>query len=98
REILGVSDLRQFTANTKHTVNDICAEVQKVHEQGYCLIDRELEQSLVAISVPLINYHGETLAAVNVCGHPGNLSTEDLETRCLPALQAATRRIAQMLV
>lgn len=98
REILGTSDLTQFTPNTKHTINDICAEVHKVREQGYCLIDRELEQSLVAISVPLKNYHGETLAAVNVCGHPGNLSTQDLEIRCLPALQAATRKIAQMLV
>ena len=98
REILGESTLRQFTTNTKHTVNDVCTEVLAVRDQGYCLIDRELEESLVAISVPLTNYHGETLAAVNVCGHPGNLSLEDLETRCLPALQAATRKIAQMLV
>ncbi|MCC2099422.1 MAG: IclR family transcriptional regulator, partial [Hyphomicrobiales bacterium] len=48
--------------------------------------------------VPLRNYHGETLAAVNVCGHPGNLSLQDLETRCLPALREATRKIAQILV
>jgi IclR family pca regulon transcriptional regulator len=98
RDVLGHSDMRQFTANTKHTVNEVCAEVGKVRDKGYCLIDRELEASLVAISVPLKNYHGETLAAVNVCGHPGNLSLEDLETRCLPALQEATRKIAQMLV
>lgn len=98
RDILGHSGMRQFTANTKHTVNDVCAEVSKVRDNGYCLIDRELEASLVAISVPLKNYHGETLAAVNVCGHPGNLSLEDLETRCLPALREATRKIAQMLV
>jgi len=62
------------------------------------LIDRELEGSLVAISVPLKNNRGETLAAVNVCGHPGNLSLDDLETRCLMALKAATGKISQVLV
>ncbi|MCB1336345.1 MAG: helix-turn-helix domain-containing protein [Maritimibacter sp.] len=98
REILGASDMRQFTTNTRHTINDVCEAVHDVREKGYCLIDRELEDSLVAISVPLRNYHGEILAAVNVCGHPGNLTLADLEARCLPALQEATRKIAQMLV
>lgn len=98
RDIVSASNMRSFTANTKHTVNEVCSEVNFVRDKGYCLIDRELEESLVAISVPLRNYHGETLAAVNVCGHPGNLTLEDLEFRCLPALQEATRKIAQMLV
>jgi len=98
REVLRASELKAHTARTLTDVNDITAEICRVRKQGYCLIDRELEDSLVAISVPLKNYHGETLAAVNVCGHPGNLSLEDLETRCLRALKSATDKISHILV
>lgn len=98
REILLATELRAYTGRTLTDINELMAAVCQARQQGYCLIDRELEDSLVAISVPVRNYHGETLAAVNVCGHPGNLSLEDLEIRCLPELQAATRQITQALV
>lgn len=98
REVLNSSELQAFTERTLHTTNDITAAICEVREKGFCLIDRELENSLVAISVPLRNYHGETLAAVNVCGHPSNLSIKDLESRCLPALKKATHEIAKILV
>ncbi len=98
REILLASDLHAYTERTLTDLNDLTAAICVARQQGYCLIDRELEDSLVAISVPLRNYHNETLAAVNVCGHPGNLSLEDLENRCLPALQAAAQQISQVLV
>jgi len=98
REVLNQSNMRQITKKTLHNVSDVSAAICEVRQQGYCLIDRELEESLIAISVPLTNHSGKVLAAVNVCGHPGNLSLEDLETRCLPALQEATRKIAKMLV
>ncbi|MCB1502051.1 MAG: helix-turn-helix domain-containing protein [Bauldia sp.] len=98
RELLRASDMRQFTGRTLHDMKAVTAAVHEVRQQGYCLIDRELEESLVAISVPLRNYHGETIAAVNVCGHPGTLSLADLKDRCLPALQAASLKISQILV
>ncbi len=98
REILNESEMTALTSRTLHDVNAVAQEIKHVREKGYCLIDRELEDSLVALSVPLTNYHGETLAAVNVCGHPSNLSLDDLETRCLPALQCATKEIASILV
>lgn len=98
REILNNSDMQQFTERTLHELNDVTAAICDVRQRGYCLIDRELEKSLVAISVPLMNHKGKMLAAVNVCGHPGNLTLSDLEQRCLPALQKATDKIAAMLV
>lgn len=98
RELLLASDIKAHTERTLTDINDITNAICQVRDQGYCLIDRELEDSLVAISVPLRNYHGEVLAAVNVCGHPGNLSLEDLETRCLTELKCATEKISQILV
>lgn len=98
REILSESDMVSLTSSTLHGLNEVSDAVSLVRDQGYCIIDRELEDSLIAISVPVKNYHGETLAAVNVCGHPSHLSREDLLTRCLPALQCASNEIAAILV
>lgn len=98
REVLHGSDIKAHTRHTITEITEITKAICEVRSKGYCVIDRELEESLVAISVPLKNYHGETLAAVNVCGHPSNLSLEDLETRCLRALKSATAKIAQVLV
>lgn len=98
RQVLLASDIKRYTPKTLIDLNDLTSAVCETRTKGYCVIDQELEESLVAVSVPLKNYHGETLAAVNVCGHPSNLSLEDLETRCLTALQATTKDLSQLLV
>lgn len=98
REVLLASDIKRYTPQTLIDINDLTAAVCDTRTKGYCVIDQELEQSLVAVSVPLKNYQGQTLAAVNVCGHPSNLSLEDLETRCLSALQETTQNLSQLLV
>lgn len=98
RAVLQDSNMKALTDRTLYDLNEVFRQVRSVRDEGYCIIDRELENSLVAISVPLKNFHGETLAAVNVCGHPSNLTLEDLQSRCLPALQCATDKIAQILV
>lgn len=98
REILRKSNIKSYTENTLTELNEISEEIVKSKENGFCLIDRELEQSLVAISVPLRNSYGETLAAVNVCGHPSSLSKKYLERECLEALRTATDQISKMLV
>jgi len=74
------------------------AEFRKAHRQGYALIDQELEDGLVAVSVPMRDAKGEVLAAANVCGHASHLTVADLEARCLPALRECVARISRSLV
>jgi DNA-binding IclR family transcriptional regulator len=57
-----------------------------------------LEDGLVAASVPLRDCNGVLLAAVNVCGHAAQLTLDDLERRCLPALRGCVLRISRSLV
>ena len=61
-------------------------EFRKARRQGHAIMDQELEDGLVAASVPLRDCNGVVLAAVNVCGHASQLTLDDLERRCLPAL------------
>jgi IclR family pca regulon transcriptional regulator len=98
RAILAQAPLTAFTDRTLTDPDLIMNEVKKAHLQGYALVDRELETNLTAISVPLRNYRGEVIAAVNVCGHPSTLSVKVLEQKCLPALSDTCHRISRLLV
>ena len=96
--ILDASDIRAYTPRTVTDRQALMEEFRKSRRQGFALIDQELEDGLVAISVPLRDARGEVVAAANVCGHSSHLSVADLEKRCLPALRDCVGRISRSLV
>ncbi len=98
RRVLAASTIKPYTKKTITEPEALLEEFRKARRQGYALIDQELEDGLVAVSVPLRDSAGKVLAAANVCGHSSHLSTADLEKRCLPALQDCVGRIARSLV
>lgn len=61
-------------------------EIERVRVRGYALVDQELEPGLRTLSVPLRNYRGDVLAALNVSAHAGRMRSEELLERCLPML------------
>ncbi|MBV8500949.1 MAG: helix-turn-helix domain-containing protein [Paucibacter sp.] len=72
---------RVFKAETMHTIVDparLRREIELVRERGYALIDQELENGLRSIAVPLKNYRGETVAAINLVVQNARLSLEQL--------------------
>jgi IclR family transcriptional regulator, pca regulon regulatory protein len=98
RRILDASDLKTHTPRTVTDKEALMEEFRKAHRMGYATIDQELEDGLVAVSVPLRDAKGAVLAAANVCGHSSYLTVGDLETRCLPALRDCVARISRSLV
>ena len=98
RHIVDASDIRAYQPRTITDREALMEEFRKCRRQGHAIIDQELEDGLVAVSVPLRDAKGEVLAAANVCGHASHLSVADLETRCLPALRDCVARIARSLV
>jgi IclR family transcriptional regulator, pca regulon regulatory protein len=98
RRIMDKSELRRHTPRTIVEKDALLEECHKAHVRGYAAVDQELEDGLVAVSVPLHNSRGALLAAVNVCGHISYLTIENLKTRCLPALRECARRISQTLI
>ena len=100
-EARAILDRSHLVAHTPRTVVDkeaLMEEFRKARRQGHAIVDQELEDGLVAASVPLRDCHGAVLAAVNVCGHASQLALDDLERRCLPALRETVRRISQSVV
>ncbi len=86
----------ELKAHTKRTVTlptrlkKIIAEDRK---KGWSLIDQELEEGLCSIAVPLIDFSGRSIAAMNIGGNVTRTSSADLVKKVLPELQAAANKI-----
>jgi IclR family pca regulon transcriptional regulator len=74
---------------TEHTIVNkerLALEIARTRAQGYALVDQELELGLRTIAVPLKNFRGEVVAAMNISVHAGRMPLEQMLERCLPAL------------
>ncbi|WP_315987142.1 IclR family transcriptional regulator C-terminal domain-containing protein [Actinomadura sp. HBU206391] len=56
------------------------AELRKVREEGYALVNQELEEGLVAIAVPVRDRMGRARAAINLSTHIGRKSVEEMRS------------------
>ena len=94
RAILERSQLRPLTPFTRTTVNAVIDECQRVREQGYAVIDQELELGLRSIAVPLVDARGRVAAALNIGASASQIPAAQMPGLYLPALrrvQAALR-------
>jgi IclR family transcriptional regulator, pca regulon regulatory protein len=85
-----------FEAFTPQTVTDpdrLREIVREVREQGYSIVDQELEEGLRAIAVPICESSGAVTAAVNVSAHARRHSPETMRADLLPALLETAARI-----
>jgi IclR family pca regulon transcriptional regulator len=64
-----------------------------VREQGYALVDQELEVGLVSIAVPVRNVGGGVVAAINVSVQAARVAPGEMDTRYLPVLREAADEI-----
>jgi IclR family pca regulon transcriptional regulator len=87
-------------ALTQLTVTDIPTLktlIKEVRDQGYSTTVDQLDYGVTAISVPIRNPEGRTVAALNSSGYTGLISEEKLVAERLPALRAAASRIGLSL-
>ena len=69
------------------------AELRKIREQGWALVDQELEEGLRSIAVPIRDSGGRIVAAVNVSAHASRASKDAVRRELLPPLLDTARRI-----
>src|SRR5688572_22352357 len=62
-------ELRGLTPNTVTSRERLRIEIARARAQGYAAVDQELELGLRTIAVPLKNYRGEVVAAMNISVH-----------------------------
>lgn len=91
-EILGGADVERLTPNTL-AGRALRAEIDRVREQGWAMVDQELELGLRSIAAPIRDARGHTIAAVNVSASATQGTPDDVRERLLPALLEAAAQI-----
>ncbi|UTW08126.1 IclR family transcriptional regulator [Pseudomonas benzenivorans] len=97
RDYLNHAELQPKTSRTLHTPEDLWSCLQQVRQQGWCIVDQELEQGLRSLAVPVQDSAGHVLAAMNVSTHAGRVSVNELEKRYLPIMLNASRELSGQL-
>jgi IclR family transcriptional regulator, pca regulon regulatory protein len=72
-------------------------ELARVRSQGWATVDQEFELGLRTVAVPLRNYRGDTVAALNVSVHASRMTMEQLVQTGLPPLLHAQAQLRQLL-
>ncbi len=87
---------RRFERYTDNTVTDpdeLRQILRRTRQDGWSLVDQELEIGLMSIAAPLRDRAGRVTAAINVSGHASRMSPEALKARALPLLLRAAEQI-----
>lgn len=85
---------------TPHTVvqpERLRHEIARARQQGWAAVDQEFELGLRTLAVPLKNYRGETVAALNISVHAARMTMDQLVDVSLPPLMQAQAQLRQLL-
>ncbi len=93
----GMEERRRLTPFTRTRIEELASVLDQVRRDGYCIADQELEVGVVAISVPILNMAGRTVAAVNVAAPSGGVSAARLAERFLPALRDVQKDLRPLI-
>ena len=85
-------------AYTPYTITDMQALFDRVRadrEQGFSIVDEELERGLRSIAVPVLDRTGQAVGAINLSAHSTRTTRNEMREKFLPELKAIAQRISQ---
>lgn len=87
---LAEAPLQPITSHTLTEATALTDEIARVREQGWAIVDGELDPGLRSLAVPVRQKNGEIAAALNVSSNSGGASLVQFRERVLPlALETA---------
>ena len=95
-DFLTTCRIEQYTAFTLTNKAELAAEISRVNQQGYSLVEQELELGLTSISVPVRNQAGKVLGALSISTHISQTTRQQVLTTILPTLKACAAAIEQL--
>lgn len=94
-------DPQSIKAHTRHTQtsSDALKRILKeTRQQGYALVDQELEIGLRSLAVPVRNHRNQVVASMNIGVQAGRVSKKQLLENILPTLQSAASELKTQLI
>ncbi len=92
-DFLARVELRRLSSRTITSESALRAELDRVREQGWALVDQELEDGLRSVAAPIRDRDGAVVAAVNLSAHASRTSAQAVRRGLLPPLLATAARI-----
>lgn len=83
--------LAQLTEKTITNHDLFWQEIRRIREQGFAIIDEELEIGIRSIAVPIVSPNGRTMAALNASTISARHEVDDLRNDFLPELVKAAQ-------
>jgi IclR family transcriptional regulator, pca regulon regulatory protein len=90
---LAVLQLEPITGSTIVDPGALLSELRGIREQGWALVDQELEEGLRALAAPIHDELGQVIAAANVAVHASRWTLDAIRDDLLPRLLEATAAI-----
>jgi IclR family transcriptional regulator, pca regulon regulatory protein len=94
---LGASPLYAHTPRTVTDKDELKKIIAQVRQQGWAIVDQELEGGLISISAPIRNRQGRVIAAMNISGNAQRTSAKQMVKTFLEPLQQAAQRVSGMV-
>lgn len=95
--LLATAVIEPRTGNTVKTLSALDEILLEVRQQGYCVVNQELEEGLISIAVPIFNKKQEVIAAINIGAASARLDNPDVVKKVLAQLTKASQQITQAL-
>jgi IclR family pca regulon transcriptional regulator len=90
---LSEAALEPLTARTVTDAGALRSIIGEVAEQGYAIVDQELEEGLRAVAAPIRGSSDVGTAAINISAHASRVSIAALRSEILPALLETAAQI-----
>lgn len=96
--LLARAEIRPLTPKTVTDRAALAQAVRDAAQDGFALVDEELEPGLRSIALPVRDRAGRIVAALNVSTQSARLSNDEMRQDVLPVLREAARRIEDYFV
>lgn len=90
---------QRIKAYTPQSIIDLQALFDRIradHDQGFSIVDEELELGLRALAVPVMDRTGQALGAINLSTHSTRTTRNEMRERYLPELNRIAQQVASM--
>lgn len=91
------SDRSRATERTVGSADELLDRLGRVRENGWALVDQELEIGVRSLAAPLRNAAGAAIAAMNVSTHAGRTDLDQVHDEFLPRLLETAGQINDAL-
>ncbi len=89
-----------LSKSTDRTIVDPAALreiVRKTGDQGWAIVDGELELGLISVAAPILDDRGKIVAALNISSHTSRTTLRSAQRDLLPPLLRAAKSISRSL-